>query len=233
MSAEPGAAPARRIHWLVWPFALIGLLGIVAIIFIAFVLFDTQQSYQPAKVAGAAPEITFTLGDAREVHGTNLLHIEVAVTRGSGGGSSGYQGRQEDIRNILLLDKASGASRKLLPDNSRRIASSRYFPAEAQLVDPDGFDSMEVDSNEPGPPSEYYALTVEAADEARGIDLLIGELRSGRQAYVMRGLDGIDSMWTHSPTQLGFLVRERLALYHRIVDIPTLKVVQSRQVKVD
>jgi hypothetical protein len=232
MSAEPGATPARRIHWLVWPFALIGLLGILAIIFIAFVLFDTQRPYQPAKVAGAAPEITFTLGNAREVRGTNLLHMDVAVTQG-GGGSSAYPGRNEDIRNILLLDKASGASRKLLPDNSRRIAGSRYFSSKEDLVELDGFDVLDTGSDEPGPPFEYYALTVEAAHDSGRVDLLVGELRTGRQAYIMRGLDGIDAMWTHSPTRLGFLVRERLSLYHRIVDIPMLKVIQSKRITVD
>lgn len=233
MSAEPGAKPARRTHWLVWPFALIGLLGVLAMIFIAFVLFGTQRNYQPAKVAGGAPDVTFTISNAREIRGTNLLHMDIAVTRGGGGGSSGYSGRQEDIRNVLLLDKASGASRKLLPNNSRRIAGSRYFSAKEDLVDLDGFDFQQSGVDEPGPPFEYYALTVEASDDSGRVDLLVGELRTGRQAYIMGGLDGIDAMWTHSPTQLGFLVRERLGLYHRIVDIPTLKVIQSKRIVVD
>jgi hypothetical protein len=232
MSVELGAKPARRTHWLVWPFALIGLLGILAMIFIAFVLFGTQRNYQPAKIAGAAPDVTFTVANAREVRGTNLLHMDIAVTRG-GGGSSAYSGRQEDIRNILLLDKASGASRKLLPDNGRRIASSHYFSAKGDLVDQNGFDALEAGPDEPGPPFEYYALTVEVADDSGRVDLLVGELRTGKQAYIMSGLDGIDAMWTHGPTQLGFLVRERLGLYHRIVDIPTLKVIQSKRIVVD
>jgi hypothetical protein len=232
MSADPAAKPARRRpHWIVWPFALVGLLGMLAIIFIAIVLFGVQRSYQRApRIAGAAPEVTFTLGNVEPLRGTNLVKIDISASEG--GGSASYSGRGEDVRNILLLDKVSGSSRKLLPDNQRRIAQARFFSAEADIVDSDS-ELPGTGSGQEAPPIAYYTLLVEAPPSGGSSELIAGMLNSGHQGVVMRGIEGVDSMWMQSPTTIGMLVREKLNLYHRIVDIPTLKVVHSKRVPVD
>jgi hypothetical protein len=82
-------------------------------------------------------------------------------------------------------------------------------------------------------PAAYYLLVLE---QGRGSDLqqvLVGTLAGGRQGVVMEGIDGVDTVWMQSPTQIGLVVRERLGLYYRIVDIPSLKVVQSRRIVID
>jgi hypothetical protein len=235
MSAEPvpPTRQGRRTHWLVWFFALVGLLGLLAIIFLASAVFEVGRRYQPAKVAGAAPESMFTLRNVSELHGTNLMQLDIAVSDRSGPSSAYLSGRGEDTRNILLLDKATGTSRKILPDNSRQIDDTRYLSAEGDLYATDGSDTRTTKDENEKQPLAYYLLTVRQAGNERLEDVLVGTLKTGRQAYVMRGVDGIDSIWMHSPTQIGMIVRERLALYHRIVDIPSLKVIRSTRVAID
>jgi hypothetical protein len=222
---------ARRTHWLVWAFALFGALGLLAMIFLAFAVNDLGRPYQPAKVAGDAPETVFTLRNVHELTGTSLLQIDIAVSESNRGSSPYSGGRAEDTRNILLLDKATGASRKLLPDNNRRIDETRYLSAEGGVYDTDGGRLIGA-SEEQKAPLVYYLLSVRQAGDKDVDDVLVGTLSSGKQAYVMRGIDGIDSIWMHSATQIGMIVRDRLSLYYRIVDIPSLKLVQSKRIDI-
>jgi hypothetical protein len=233
MSDETRSMAKPGQHWLIRVFAVVGLLGVLALILLVVAIYQIQGPYQPAKVAGAAPETVFTISDVQALDGTNFIRMDVAVSTGSGG-SSPYSGRRDDTRNILLLDKVSGVSRKLLLDNDRKIGDARFLPARTDLQAANGADALtdQDDDREKAPPA-YYALFVRQPDDGALIDLLVGTLSSGKQAYVMRGLDGIDSMWMQSPTQIGMIVRERLNLYHRVVDIPSLKVIQSKRIKID
>lgn len=234
MSAEPAARPPRA-HWLVWLFAAVGLIGIVGVIALVAMVMSFERPYQPAKVASdRKTEIVFTVGTPQDLPGTDLLHLDVSASEGRGG-SSPYSGGRDDRRNILLLDKATGASRRILPDNMRRIEEARFLPAKAQIPDDRAADSALIGTAEADEraPAAYYLLEVQQAERSELKDVLVGTLSGGRQGFVMRGLDGIDSVWMQSPTRIGLIVRERLGLYFRIVDIPTLKVVQSRRIEVD
>ena len=215
-----------------WVFAAVGFAGIVALIVLVTMLSDVGRAYKPAKVAGAKPETVFTLGQVGELGGTNLITIDVNASDRPGGSGS-YSGRGEDKRNILLLDKRTGESRKLLPDNSRHIERNWFLPAQAGLVDPRGDPLLgSQPESDRDRPAAYYALAVGHGGQEALQDILVGSLAGG-QSYVMNGIDGVDSVWMQTPTQVGFLVRERLALYYRIVDIPTLKVVRSKRVAID
>lgn len=234
MSAER-EPPSRRLppgQWLLWLFATVGLVGLLAVIALVAMLYDSGRGYEPAKVQGAKPETLFVLGNVNELAGTNLIRIDINA-RDSRRGSSSLSGGGPDTRNILLLDKATGASRKLLADNSRQIEQSRFLPAKAGLVASGDDPLMGEPDAADRPPPAYYVLAVAQGPGGGVRDILVGTLSGGRQAYVMRGVDGIDSIWMHSPAQVGFLVRERLGLYYRIVDIPSLKVVTSRRVAID
>lgn len=92
---------------------------------------------------------------------------------------------------------------------------------------------MVQDEERAAGPVAHYALLVEAPPSGGSSELIIGTVSTGRQAVVMRGIEGIDSMWMQSPTAIGMLVREKLSLYHRIIDIPAMKVVQSKRIAVD
>lgn len=243
MSADE--APARNtssrfLQAIVPALALVGLLAIIAFVALAVNLFGSYEPPRPAEVAGAAPETVFTVGNVQELEGGNLIRMDITASGGGESGSGPYSGGSgNEVRNILLLDRSSGTSRKLLPDNERRIAATHFLAAETDLEvggNPDEAVLEEVgvgreDRERPEAPAAYYALEVEQANADR-IDLLVGTLSSGAQAYVMLGLDGIDSVWMHSPTQIGLIVRERLQLHYRIVDIPSMKILVSKRIDI-
>jgi hypothetical protein len=233
MSAE-SSSRLPRAHWVVWLLAAVGLIGIVATLSLAAFLLAGEPRYQPAKVAGAKEEITFTVDSARELPGTNLIQLDVNASQGLGG-SSAYSRGGDDRRNILLIDRTSGASRRILPDNERHIDTARFLPAGAEAANRGangaGLDGTAAAGGEE-PPAAYYLLAVDQRGQPERKDVLVGTLADARQGWVMRGIDGIDTVWMHSPTQIGLLVRERLGLYYRIVDIPALKVVQSRRIEI-
>lgn len=232
MSAEqPSQRPGRRPHWLVWLFALIGLIGILAIIYIAVTIFSLGRPREPARVAGDTPAASLVVRAVTPLTGTNFVWIDIGRPAG-GSGSFSSSGRDDDRRNILLLDKMSGATRRLLPDNSRRIAQIHFLPAVADVVSEATAAATSALEQEGEPPPAYYLLTVEQGGDSDRLDLLVGSLADGRQDYVMQGVEGVDSVWMQSPTRIGLIVRERLNLYHRIVDIPSLRVVQSRRIAI-
>ena len=234
MSAEPGpAGPRGGIHWIVWIFAIVGVLGAIAFIMLAVMIFGVQRRSQPAEVAAEASTVNFVIRDATPIHGTNLVRIEIGA--GPEPGPSSYGGRNEE-RNILLLDRTSGAVRRLLPDNSRRIASSYFLPARAEAaIDSDEevvVDRAAAATQSPPAPPAYFVLLVEQADHDDRFDLLIGALADEQHGFTMPGLAGVDGVWMHSPTQMALIVREGLNLFYRIVDIPSRRVVLSRRIAI-
>jgi hypothetical protein len=235
MSVERGPAPAgSRAHWIVWLFAIVGLLGILAIIVIAATIMGLGGPRQPARVVGETPAASLTIRDAGPLAGTNLIRIDIAAGRGRSPVGS-YSGGMDDLRNILLLDRTSGAVRRLLPDNNRRIANSYFLPARADVAAVPSDDVLaprEEGHEEPPPPPAYFALLVARPGPDEGFDLMIGTLAGPEQGYAMQGFEGIDSVWMQSPTRIGLIVRERMNLYYRIVDIPTRRVILSRRIAI-
>lgn len=234
MSAEEAAAPrAPRAHWIVWLFAIVGLGGIVAFILLVAAVTGPFDRRQPAKVAGTKAEETFTVGGVQPLTGTQLVQMDIAAS----GGSGSYSGKGPDVRNILLLDRRTGASRRILPDNSRRISRSSFLPAQAEQVAQTAGDAlMGVDgrtADDSRAPPAYYLLEVEQRGNPELEDLLVGRIADGKQAFVMTGIDGVDSTWMDSPTRLGLIVREKLRLYYRVIDIRSLKVVENRPIAID
>lgn len=235
MSAEATPAPrAPRAHWIVWLFAIVGLGGIVALILLVAVVTGPFDRRQPARVAGTRAEETFTVGGVQPLTGTDLVQMDIAASGGNGGS---YSGKGPDVRNILLVDRRTGASRRILPDNSRRISRSSFLPAQAEQVAHPG-DNPLMGANggrmaDSRAPAAYYLIEVEQRGNPELQDILVGRIADGRQTFVMTGIDGVDSTWMDSPTRLGLLVRERLRLYFRIVDIASLKVVENRPIAID
>jgi hypothetical protein len=180
----------------------------------------------PAQVEAKAAKEVFAVAAVNPLHGTNAQEIVIAtdssIRRGDAGSYSG--GGAPDERNVILLDKTSGVSRKLLPDNGRRIVSRDYLPAMAGAGE-EGVDTQKA-------PLGYYVFRVRAADGARQ-DVLVGDLATGRQAYLLAGIDGIDKAWMQSPTRLALLMRQGRKLQYRAIEIPDLKVVVARPVEID
>jgi hypothetical protein len=233
MSAEP--AKAATTHWVVWLFAGIGLLGIIAIILLAAIATTAFDPPPEAKVAEREGGTVYTVGDAQNLRGTDFVQLVISASEAQSSGSYSYS--REDRRNILLLDRRTGATRRLLPDNRRRIGNIIYLSARGDLLNQQeealmgtgGEDAADKESA----PLAYYVLQVRAGAEDEDLyQVIVGRLGDGAQAVVMAGVEGVDSMWMHTPHRIGMLVREKLALHYRIVDVATLKVVHSRRVDI-
>lgn len=228
----------RAGRWLVWIFAGIGLLAAVSMIGLAALVFSFRLGPgddPPAQVAVAEGPRPLDVLDVREVPGTDLVRIGIGNPSGrgiKGGYSYGYD--EADHRNLILLDRRTGESRKLLPDNLRRILDMRFFPAVAG-ADPGGEPRYVVEAAEasetkpPPPPAAYYALRVRQREGDKE-DLLVGTLGTGAQGFVLTGIDGVDRMWMLDDKRLALLLREGLKLHYRVIDIPTLELVAARQV---
>lgn len=217
--------------------AIIGI-GAVLIVgmFAASFLFDRAPREAPAKIEarGAASE-SFAVSDVDALRGTNLTEIVIATARSMGRDGGSYsKGEPADERNVILLDKASGASRKLLPDNRRQIIERIYLPAAtgADAATSDGYEGAGApDAKKPEPPFAYYLLRVRAAEGKE--DVLVGNLATGRQAYLLTGLDGVDKVWMQSATRVALLMRQGRKLHYRAIEIPELKIVAARPVEID
>lgn len=233
MSAEPNSAtPRQKTHWIVWLFAIVGVLGVIAFIMLAIMVFGFPGRMEPAEVVAEASRIRFVVRDAAPIRGTNLVQITIAA---GPEGSPYSSGRGDDERNILLLDRASGAVRRLLPDNDRRIARSYFLPAQAE-ASPGPSEAVvgerDTDDATPPPPPAYFALLVAQPAHDDRFDLLIGTLADERGNFTMQGLAGVDGVWMHSPTQIALIVREGLNLFYRVVDIPSRRIVLSRRIAI-
>jgi hypothetical protein len=232
MSAEPPPRPGRGPHWIIWLFAIVGLLGVVAIVFLAAAILRFDGGGGPAKAGVEGHSAEVAVRNVRRLEGSNLLLITISLPERRSSLSS-YSGGGDDVRNLLLLHPTSGAVLRLLPDNSRRIAQSWFLPAQADFEPRSGIGETGSDPEQtPPPPPAYFALLVAQPDSHDGFDLLIGTLAGDDQAYVMRGIEGIESLWMQSPTRIGLIVNDRRNVYFRIVDIPTRRVVQSRRIAI-
>jgi len=192
----------------------------------------------PAQVEAKADKQPFAVSEVTALRGTNLNEIVIATEISVGRGGSGYSsysgGERADERNVILLDKASGQSRKLLPDNSRAILDREYLPAAAAAAGDDAEDAP-VQGSETArktePPFAYYLFRVRAG--AGKEDVLVGDLASGSQAFLLTGIDGVDKVWMQSPTRVALLMRQGRKLFYRAIEIPQLKMVAARPVEID
>jgi hypothetical protein len=231
---EEAAKPAgRATRWVTWGFVALGVAAAISIIFLAVVVLGfVADRRAPAPLAGKTASEQYSVQGVEDVYGTNLLKVKIGIGDGGGGGS--YSSRAADPRNLILLDKTSGANRRLLPGNDRHIVDATFLPA-AGMSGP--VQSGTVAEGDPGtgksppPPLAYYVVAVQQKDGALQ-DVLVGNLAGGAQAWLLTGIDGIDKMWMISPTRLGMLLRQGLKLQYRVIDIPTLKIVTATAVDI-
>lgn len=225
MSAEP----ARPRRGLAWPLVLVGAIVLAVIVIVVLRPGPDGSAGPPDTVAGDTPDAALRVTEARPLAGTNLVRIDIG-TGGYSGGSFSSSGSGIEQRNILLLDRTSGAARRLLPDNGRTITQAWFLPAQANHAAASPDRAMPAAEDEP--PPAYFALLVAQAGHRDRLDLLVGTLAAPEQRFVMQGIDGVDAVWMQSTTRIGLLVRERATLFYRVVDVPTLRVVQQHRVAI-
>ena len=225
---------------LIWIFAGVGLLAAIAVIWLAMMVAGVggwDRARRDAPIAVKGQNIPFSVQDVRDVRGTGLVQLAIGIPGRSGKVASSSGAYEFDHRNLILLDKATGASRRLLADNHRRIVEFRFLPAVAAVDGAQRRDEEyieEADEEADGkkvPPAAYYVLAVSEV-EGEKQDVLVGNIAGGRQAYLLKNIDGIDRMWMLTPTRLAMVVREGMAVHYKVIDVPTLKLVLARPVEI-
>ena len=217
---------------------VLATIGALALIVLLLMVLSSGRggSRDEARVAAkrADTEVQFTLIQPQALSGTSLLRMDIAAFQSRDRGGYSGSGDGPDIRNVLLVDKASGASWKLLPGESRRIGQTHLLPAKPDRTEASdsSISGVQETRREVSSPAYFLIELRRDATERGPVDIVVGTLAGDRRAMVMRNIDGVDEVWMHSPTQIGVVVREGLALYYRLVDVPTLKVALSRKIEI-
>lgn len=218
MSAKEPVAQSAFAKWTIRLMAAIGVLGCLAIIAIVVMISGNVRRHEPTAVvqAGATKQV-FEIGSVEKVPGTSLMKIAIFATNGQRyGGSASYDSEKGDLRNVLLLDTVTGKSRRLLPNNNRRI---------------EAFDFLSED-REDAPACCYY-LSVDRADNTLHEEVILGVLATGQQATVLPEVDGFDSVSMPDKDHVALIVRDRQRLSIHFVDLATLKVTATHPIAIN
>lgn len=209
----------------------IGVLGAVAVAVLLATMMWRQPGFEPARVDTAQPGRGYTIGDVTVIAGTPLVRINVSEGERSGG-SSYYSYSADDLRNILMLDSASGRNWRLMPDNNRRIHRSWWFPAASTMPESSGSTTMDgsAGSSAKHAPDFYFLFLVSSKER---YDAVAGTIDGQRRSVVMANIDGIDGAWMRDARHLAIVVRERGKLYYRQVDMATLRTISSRLLAIE
>lgn len=229
-------AVGKGMRWLVWLFAAFGICGVLAIIFVAVTIFQMSHRWpdEPAPIVAKGASERFAVAGVEDVPGTDLAQIVIATEDSISAGRSSYSSAGPvNERNLLLLDKSGGASRKLLAGNDRRIVARYLLPAMVGTWQRDDgrYVVNDADGKEVIPPAAYYLLRVRTGEGVE--DVLLGDLKTGRQDFVLKGIDGVDRIWMQTPTRLALLMRHGRKLQYRAFEVPELKLVATRAIEID
>jgi len=244
MTDQPVALKNSGIRFITLLFAGLGLLTAAAIIFLAVTILSVSTRQRPAEEVKAQKGTeTFRVESVESVQGQDLFAIIVAAAN-QDGGSISYTKSTRSIhqRNIILMNRSTGATRRIFPNNQHRMLGYRFLPSGEGATNFDDTSVTVVDHDsdyrsQKNAVALFYAVQISDVNEHDGLpptrSLLIGTIATAKQGIVLSGVDGIEQMWMAKPNQLGLLVREKMRLIYHIIDIPTLKIVATRPVDVD
>lgn len=231
------AAPAKPWwRWLLWPFVILGVLAAIALIWLMVVVLDLGGGRREVPViAKAGEERRFDVGQIAPIDGTALIAIEITAAYSSGTISKGYG---SDLRNVLLLDRRTGRSRRILPDNTRQISGLRYLPdGSGTALVVDGVNVVEETSADAArrkrKPARFIVFELtDPAHREKGIDLMVSEVAAGEAVAVLRGIDGIDHLEMLDDEHASAIVREKGQLRFKVLDIPARKVAEDHLIDI-
>lgn len=232
MSAEPAPAGSGIFaKWTIRSFAALGLLGCLAFVAIMVIIMLVEMNSPrraPAAVEAAATHEVFTVENINPVPHTDLISMEVHPSDEQSG-ASGYsvRGSGTDRRNIVLLNTVTGASRRILPDNHRHIDEYGFLPG-----DHGNRDEVTVGDPASKPATSYYLVIAQPGD-THLVDLMVGSIAGERQALVLNGIDGVDSVWMPDAGHVAIIVRDKRRLFYRMIDMSNFKVTASHSIAID
>ncbi len=225
-------------QWLLWLFAAVGFLGACAVILVALqIVRSLERQHPPPMIAAGGGAESFAVGEIAAVPGRDMVALEIDIVSGHESGmSSAY--KQNDVRNIILLNQSTGVSRRLLPDNKHFIFDHKFLAAVSDIEKGRTAGSVDKQPGRPSAtaPAAYYALEISDNNAKEGKpathSLVVGSLDTGQQGVVVSGVQGISDMWMVDAKHLGIVVSQNEVLIYRIVDISALRVTRSTTINV-
>ncbi len=160
-----------------------------------------------------AGEDELSISQTEPIEGTGLLRATVAP-RGRGGYDSGPSSYAQDyVRNIVIIDPATGASKRLLTSNARTIVDTLWLPDAPATTNvftrDDNFDA----------PISLYILSVRQAGESRLIDIFGGKLAGGPAAPIVTGAQELYSATALGEGRIALLLAKNGRVVHVLIDI--------------
>ncbi|MBU6395666.1 MAG: hypothetical protein KGQ75_13930 [Sphingomonadales bacterium] len=227
---DPPATPVWP--WVVWLFAAIGLLAAIAILWLVAVIAGWRSDQrQQAVVAKAGEERLFKVDDVSPLVGTNVVVIRIGLLDGGGKISSGY-GRE--LRNVILLDPKTGASRRLLPDNTREISDLRFLPGEDDTEQlPYAARERREDEDKSAPSPRYIVFQLTQPDHRdKGSMLMVGPVTAGNPVPVLEGIDRIDHFDMVDDDHASLIARKSGQLHFFLLDLEARKITEDHTIDI-
>lgn len=240
MSETPQASPPPAIsnparpvwRWVVWLFAAIGLLAAITVLWLVAVLFGWQlDRREQAVVAKAGEERLFVVDAIDPLPATSLVAIRIGLLNDVGKVSSSY-GRE--LRNVLLLDRKTGSSRRLLPDNTREISDLHFLPGEDQgeRFAPSAQVGNAPDAKQQRPPRYVFFLLSQPDHRDKGSSLMVGPVAAGDPIATLQGIDRIDHFDMVDDSHVALIARQRGQLHFLVLDLAARKVTEDHPIDI-
>ena len=156
--------------------------------------YERRDNGQPDQIGRDRTGADLTFGGVDQVKGTRFFTIPIVRVENGSSGSFTKRYAGGDERNRLIVDSTTGASRKLLPNSDFRIVN--WIEPTAAAADTSASDS----GSESGARSSgLYAAVVErpgrSDKDPSTYDLLLGRFEDGQQAWLAKGLSGVEATW--------------------------------------
>ncbi|GAA0482828.1 hypothetical protein GCM10009096_26480 [Parasphingorhabdus litoris] len=186
----------------VWRFnaiaiALIVLFGIAAMIFVAVDFLSYRPDHRGFGSVSSQSSATedgkvhLAFSEWVDLPGTTLAAMKFGVTdqlesNGSSFGSgSKYKSNTVEERNIILLDRADGSFRHIVPDNDRKLLNWYVLTA--------GESKDNKDRKAIGFVAQFVSRShTENSSEIVMTDILLGSFLTGRQKWIITEVEALD-----------------------------------------
>lgn len=175
---------------------------------------------------GKAGEEELSISGTEAIEGTGLLRATIAPRR-RGGYDSGPSSYAEDyVRNIVIIDPATGANRRLLPGNARTILDNLWLADAAGTVNvrrrDESFDA----------PVAFYILSLRQPGESRLIDIMTGKIANGSATPIITGAQELYSATALGDGRVALLLAKGGRAMHVLVDVDEATVISETPVAI-
>jgi hypothetical protein len=174
-----------KLHGLIAPLLALTLAGCE---------YERRENGQPDQVGHDRTGAALTFGTVSQVQGTRFFTIPIVRMEHGASGSFTKSYAGSDERNRLIVDSATGASRKVLPNTDFAIVN--WIEPTSVASDASEYSARDGST---GRATGLYAAVVDrpgsTEKDAHTFDLLFGRFEDGQQAWVARRLSGVEAVW--------------------------------------